>query len=397
MISDQKLFFRVVLFKPGTFLLACLMVLGVGCSKKKAPEFPPLPVETAVAVQKDVPRYLETFGTLTALADVDIKSQVTGKILEVHFKEGQKVQEGDLLFSIDSSEYKADVDKMKAALKVDQVDLKLKQDTLERNRPLVAKDLVSQQEFEKLQTEVETDEAQIALDQASLELAKINLGYCSIKSPVTGIIGKRLVDAGNIVQENTGPTLANVKSMDELYVDFTVSDRDLAEIRKAMAAETLKVELHVPDDKTVYSGELKLIENSINNTTGTIFLRAIVPNKDAALWPGQFIYVRLILGTEKNAVLVPYQATQLGQKGAFAFVVTADKTADLRPLTLGSRQGDDIVIEKGIKAGETVVTSGQISLSPGVPVVEVPAQQTGSPATAAAASTSPKKAGAKNK
>ncbi|MFH1207967.1 MAG: efflux RND transporter periplasmic adaptor subunit [Candidatus Omnitrophota bacterium] len=332
---------------------------------------PPRPVQTSVALQKDVPSYIEAFGNLAALVNVDIKSQVTGKVLQAHFKQGQRVAAGDLLFTIDPSEYKAAVDKAQAVVQADNVDMKMKKDTLERNRGLASKELVSQQDFEKYETDVEAAEAKTTLDKAELVLAEINLDYCSIKSPVNGVTGKVLVDPGNIVLANNGPTLANVKAIDTLYVDFTVTDRQLQAIRSAMAAGVLKAEVRVPDDGKSYAGELKLIENAIDNTTGTISLRAIVPNEDNALWAGQFVYVKLILGIQKGAVLIPYAAAQLGQKGTFAFVVTPEGKADLRILRTGSRQGDDIVVENGVKAGEKVVTSGQMGLSSGVPVKDV--------------------------
>ncbi|MFA5167591.1 MAG: efflux RND transporter periplasmic adaptor subunit [Candidatus Omnitrophota bacterium] len=336
----------------------------------------PRPVQTGVAIQKDVPRYIEAFGNLAALVNVDIKSQVTGKILQAHFKQGQKVAEGDLLFTIDPSEYQAALDKAQAILRADEVNLKMKKDTLERNRGLASKELVSQQDFEQYETDVEAGEAKMTLDKAEVALAKINLDYCSIKSPVNGVTGKVLVDPGNIVLANNGPTLANVKAIDTLYVDFTVTDRQLQEIRDAMASGILKVEVRVPDDGKSYTGELKLIENTIDNTTGTISLRAIVSNEKNALWAGQFVYVKLILGIQEGAVLIPYSAAQLGQKGTFAFVVTPEGTADLRILETGSRQGDDIVVEEGIRGNERVVTVGQMGLSSGVPVKEIPAQAT---------------------
>ena len=348
------------------------LIFESGCSKKKGiPSTPPRPVQTAVAVQKDVPFYIEAFGNLAALVNVDIKSQVTGKILEAHFKQGQRVAEGDLLFTIDPSEYKAAVDKAKAVVRADDVDMKMKKDTLERNRGLASKELVSQQDFEKYETDVDVVEAKTTLDKAELVLAEINLDYCSIKSPVNGVTGKVLVDPGNIVLANNGPTLANVKAIDTLYIDFTVTDRQLEAIRKAMASGVLKVEVRVPDDGKAYVGELKLIENSIDNTTGTISLRAIVPNEGNTLWAGQFVYVKLILGIQKDAVLIPYSAAQLGQKGTFAFVVTPENKADLRILKTGSRQGDSIVVEDGVKTGEKVVTSGQMGLSPGALVKEI--------------------------
>ncbi len=365
------------------FFAVSLLILGSGCSgKKETPAMSPRPVQTAVAIQKDVPFYIEAFGNLAALVNVDIKSQVTGKILQAHFKQGQRVAEGDLLFTIDPSEYKAALEKAQAVLQADEVDMKMKKDTLERNRGLASKELVSQQDFEKYETDVDAAQAKLTLDRAELALAQINLDYCSIKSPVNGVTGKVLVDPGNIVLANNGPTLANVKAIDTLYVDFTVTDRQLQAIRSAMAAGILKAEVRVPDDGRSYVGELKLIENTIDNTTGTISLRAIVPNEGNALWAGQFVYVKLILGIQKDAVLIPYSAAQLGQKGPFAFVVTPDNKADLRILQTGSRQGDDIVVEDGVKKGEKVVTSGQIGLSPGVPVKEtqpdLPAQRAAS-------------------
>jgi len=351
------------------------LIFGNGCSEKKEiPPMPPRPVQAAVADQKDVPFYIESFGNLAALANVDIKSQVTGKILQAHFKQGQRVAEGDLLFTIDPAEYKAALDKAKALVRADDVDMKMKKDTLERNRGLASKELVSQQDFEKYETDVDAAEAKTTLDKAELALAQINLDYCSIKSPVNGVTGKVLVDPGNIVLANNGPTLANVKAIDTLYVDFTVTDRQLQAIRNAMAAGILKAEVRVPDDGKAYVGELKLIENAVDNTTGTISLRAIVPNDGNALWAGQFVYVKLILGIQKGAVLIPYAAAQLGQKGIFAFVVTPEGKADLRLLKVGSRQGDDIVVEDGVKKGEKVVTVGQMGLSSGTPVKEIPAQ-----------------------
>ena len=335
---------------------------------------PPRPVQTAVAIQKDVPFYIESFGSLAALVNVDIKSQVTGKILQAHFKQGQRVAEGDLLFTIDPAEYKASLDKAQAVVRADDVDMKMKKDTLERNRGLASKELVSQQDFEKYETDVEAAEAKTTLDKAEMVLAQINLDYCSIKSPVNGVTGKVLVDPGNIVLANNGPTLANVKAIDTLYVDFSVTDRQLQAIRSAMAAGILKAEVRVPDDGKSYVGELKLIENAIDNTTGTISLRAIVPNEGNALWAGQFVYVKLILGIQKDAVLIPYAAAQLGQKGIFTFVVTPEGKADLRILKVGSRQGDDIVVEDGVKKDEKVVTVGQMGLSPGMSVKEIPVQ-----------------------
>lgn len=343
-----------------------------GCEKKGTVELPARPVRTAVAVQKDVPYYIESFGNLRALKSVDVKSQVTGQVVEVHFTEGTKVAKGDLLFTIDPRTYKAELDKAQAQLEVDKFDLKLKKDTLERNRPLVAKKLISDQDFDKIETDVDGAGARVRLDEAQVQMAKINLDYCSITAPVDGQTGKVQVDPGNIVLANDGPALVNIKKIDVLYVDFTVTDRDLGLVRKAMAAGVLKVEVIVSGNSgKVHTGELKLIENAVDNTTGTIFLRAVVENKENELWAGQFVEVRLVLGIQNAAVLVPADAVQYGQAGTFVFAVTPDGKADLRLVKTGVREGSDIVIQSGIVAGEKVVTFGQMGLSPGCAVKDV--------------------------
>jgi multidrug efflux system membrane fusion protein len=352
-------------------------VIFCGCGKKYEVELPPRPVRTAVAIQKDVPYYIESFGNLIALKSVDIKSQVTGQIVEVHFTEGRKVARGDVLFTIDPRTYKSELDKAQAQLEVDKFELKLKKDTQERNRPLVKKKLISDQDFDKIETDVDAAEAQVRLDDAAVQIARINYDYCTIAAPIDGETGKVQVDPGNIVLANDGPTLVNIKLIDTLYVDFTVTDRDLALVRKAMAEGALKAEVVVSGNSgKVYTGELKLIENAVDNTTGTIFLRAVVPNKENELWAGQFVDVRLILGIRNAAVLVPSDAVQYGQAGPFVFVVTPENKADLRLVKTGNRDGGSIVIEKGIRAGETVVTFGQMGLSPGCSVKDVGGQVT---------------------
>ncbi len=343
-----------------------------GCGRPRTQESRPRPVETAVAIEKDMPVYIESFGNLKTPYDVDIKSQVTGQIQEVHFKEGQETKKSDLLFIIDPSIYKAQVDKAQAALAQDLADLKLKEDTLRRNKKLLEKQLISLQDFDKYQTDVASARAKAKLDKAALELAIINLDYCFIRSPIDGLTGKRQVDPGNIVSANTGPVLVNIKAIDSFYIDFTIPEMELGRLRKAMGEGKLKVGilLEGAPDKP-YSGELQFLDNAVDNTTGTVALRAIISNKDRSLWAGQFVRVRLILSIDKNAVIVPYQAVQLGQKGNYLFAVTPDNKADLRIVNVGSREKDYIVIEDGIKAGDRVVTAGQMGLSPGASIIDV--------------------------
>ncbi|NQT32479.1 MAG: efflux RND transporter periplasmic adaptor subunit [Candidatus Omnitrophica bacterium] len=365
---DNKQKLRII----GVVIVTIFVIMHVrGCvERNRKAKVQPRLVQTAIARKKTVPIYVDSFGTLSSPENVDIKAQVTGKIIEVNFVQGKEVAKGDLLFTIDPAPYQADLDKAEAALKKDMVQLKLKSDTLERNMSLIEKDLISQQEYETYQTEVAALAAQVELDKADIESAKINLNYCYIKSPIDGLTGKRRVDIGNIVPANTGPVLVNVKEIDELYLDFTLPERDLAEVRKAMEDNILDAQVSVPGDgKKTYSGKLEFIDNKVDDDTGTFALRATITNDDRALWPGQFVTIRLILGTEKDAVLVPYDAAQVGKQGYYVFVVKGHK-ADLRDVTAGSRQGDDIVIEKGVKAGERVVTVGQLGLNQGMPVFD---------------------------
>lgn len=354
------------------FMLICVALLVLGCSREKVQKEPPAkPVETAIVTENDVPIFIDSFGNLTAPYSVDIKSQVTGQITEVHFKDGDVVSKGDMLFTIDPSPYKADLDKAEAALAEDQANLKLAIATRKRNKTLVEKELISQQDYDQCVTNVAALEAKVRLDYADIDLAKINLNYCYIRSPIDGLTGKRQVDPGNIVPANEGPVLVNIKTIDPLYIDFTVPEVDFYRVRQAMSEEKLKVQI-LPEGGTgkAHSGDLEFFDNTVDNTTGTISLRAVVENKDRQLWAGQFVRVRLILGIKKNAVLVPYESVQLGQKGAYLFVVTPDNKADLRFIKTGDREDDHIIVEDGVKTGEKVVTEGQLGLSPGVTVLE---------------------------
>lgn len=368
-ISENKRILKIILI---LFFAMWLTSHIKSCQRQMAESaIYPRTIQTARATKKDVPLYVDSFGTLSSPEDVDIKAQVTGKILEVNFKQGTEVAKGDLLFTIDPKEYEADVEKAKGALAQDEADLELKKITLARNEQLIDKDLVSKQDIDQYKTDVLAAEAQVELDRASLELAKINLEYCYIRSPIDGLTGKRQVDVGNIVSANTGPVLVNIKKIDKLYLDFTLPERDLVKVRKAMKENALNVEVTVPgEEDTKYSGVLQFVDNVVDDDTGTFALRAIVDNESRDLWAGQFVDVRLILGIEKGATVVPYDAVQIGKKGYYVFVAKRKK-ADLRVVEVGTRQEDNIVIEKGVKPGEVVVTVGQLGLSPGYPVIDV--------------------------
>jgi multidrug efflux system membrane fusion protein len=357
------------------FLVAYFIYAHIETSKKK-PEstIPPRPVKTAKAVTKDVDLYIESFGTLSGNKSVNIVSQVTGQIEAIHFDEGDKIKKGQLLISIDDKSYQADIESAQAALEEDMASLKLKEDALKRNELLYNKKLISDFDFEKFKTDVVAAQAAVGVDEANLKTAQINLDYCKITSPINGVAGKNKLDPGNVVTANSGPTLVNIKTIDPLSVDFTITERYLSAIRDAMKSGKLNVIIR-PDDiqEKEYSGYLKAIDNSVDTDSGTILLTADVPNDNRELWPGQFVKVKLIIGMQKEAVLVPYTAIQLGQNGNYIFVISKDNEAELRDkIQTGIRSGDNIVIKDGgVKSGETVVIEGQMGLAPGAPVVDI--------------------------
>ena len=353
--------------------LVYFIILHFKAEKKApAPTMPPRPVKTAKAFTKSVDNYIESFGNLSADQSVDIISQVTGQIKEIKFCEGDIVKKGQLLVIIDEATYKAELDKDEAALMQDKIDLALKKDALKRNQQLFEKKLISEFDFEKYKSDVAAAEAALKMDNANIESAKINLSYCKITSPIDGVAGKKLVDAGNIVTANQGPKLSNIKTIDPLSINFTISERYLSILREAMAKGQLKVTIK-PDDysQKEYEGVLKAIDNIVDNDTGTISLKAKIPNEAKELWPGQFVRVRLVINIADNAILIPYEAIQLGQNGDYIYVITDGKAEIRDSLETGIRDGDNIVVKDKIKAGETVVTVGQMGLAPGVPVVDI--------------------------
>jgi multidrug efflux system membrane fusion protein len=346
--------------------------------KTPPPHMPPKPVQTAIATAKDSPVYIETFGSIVPPEDVNIKSQVEGEIKEVHFNDGQDVKKGDLLFTIDPSTYKAQLDKAKAQIVQDQADLNLKKTTLDRNKKLLTDKLISQQQYDQYQTDVDSSTAKLVLDQANAELANINLGYCRISSPIDGRAGKCMVDPGNIITANTGATLVNIKTIDPMYLDFTVPERDLPRVRQAMDAGVLKAVFTLQgDDKNSFEGDIIFLDNTVDNSTGTVMMRARCDNANRALWAGQFANIHLILKMEKDAVLVPYEAVRISLKGPYVFAVGADNKVELKIITTGNRQGDDIVVNTGVSKGEKVVTVGQLGLSPGMVVEDITSEKSG--------------------
>lgn len=325
----------------------------------KAAQPAPRPASVAKVITKDVPLYLDEIGTCAAYETVQVQAQVSGVINARHFQDGSEVKKGDLLFTIDPRPYQAVLDQAKAQAALDQLNLKRQED-------LRARKVIAQQEYD-------TSLANAQKSQAAVEAAQVNFDYCFIKSPINGRIGLRNVDVGNLVGPST-PALVTIQGLDPIYTDFTVAENDLPLVRKYLGGSNVKVETYLADGSiTPRVGDLYFIDHAVQPGSGTVKARGVTPNSDRALWPSEFVLVRFILDTLKDATLVPTQAVQISQAGPFVFVVKADNTVELRPVTPGQRQqGDLTVIESGVKPDETVVVTGQLALSPGGKIAPQP-------------------------
>jgi multidrug efflux system membrane fusion protein len=351
-------------------LLACLLA-SAGCtegnesSAQSGFERPPAAVIVATAAAVDVPVYLDEVGRCVAREQVTLQPQVSGRITEIHFADGADLKAGDLLFTIDPRPFRAELAAAEAALAQSKAALELARVELTRVAGLVEKKAAAQQELDTGRNAVTVSEARVQQNQAAVETARLNLEYTSLKSPIAGKAGRRLVDAGNTVKANETALLV-IQRMDPIYADFNVAERDLSAVQQSLAKAPPRAEVRIPDEPGApRAGEVTFVDNAVQEGTGTVQLRATIANADRRLWPGRFVKVRLILDTLKGAVLVPSVAPQVSANGAFVYVVSDDSTAEFRPVTLGQRQGDRIVIASGLKAGERVVTQGHIGIMPG--------------------------------
>jgi multidrug efflux system membrane fusion protein len=351
---------------PSVAALSLCLLIGYGC-ERNAPaslERPPAPVSVAQAIAQDVPVYLDAIGKVVAREVVSIQPQVSGRITQIHFVDGADVKVGQVLFTIDARPYQAQLNAALANLAQARAALELARVNFSRVESVTDPRAVSRQDYDAKKNAVAVAEAQVQQNQAAVDNARLNLDYCTIRSPINGRAGQRLVDLGNVVAPNNSPLLV-IQRLDPIYADFTITEKDLSAVQQNMARRTLRVEVRLPDERDeARGGELTFIDNAVQEGTGTVKLRATVVNRDRRFWPGRFANIRLILGTHRNAVLVPAAAPQMSAKGSFVYVVKEDSTAELRPVTLAQRHGDLVVVERGVKAGERVVTNGQLGVTP---------------------------------
>jgi multidrug efflux system membrane fusion protein len=330
---------------------------------------PGSPVIVATAVQKDLPVQVKTIGKAEAYSTVFVKAQVGGEITRVDFREGQDVKKGNLLFSIDSRPYEIALKQATSLLEKDRALLKNAEGDVKRYKELVQKDYVTKEQYDQLIANSEVLVASVKADEASVADAKLQLERCQVRSPIDGRTGSLLIHPGNIIRANDTVSAVVIYQITPIYVAFSVPEQNLPKIKEFMAKGDLKVEAILSEiNSAPIPGVLTFVDNSIDTATGTILLKATFPNKDQALWPGQFLNVALTLTTEKNVVVIPSQAIQTSQGGQYVFVVKDDLTAEMRPVKPDRSAGELTVVAEGLKPGEKVVTDGQLRLVPGARV-----------------------------
>jgi multidrug efflux system membrane fusion protein len=394
---------------------ACLALIACNSTRPSAKGpgrggFPPSPVTAAKADQRDIPVQLREIGSVDPIAVIAVKAQIGGELTKVFFHEGDDIHKGQQLFEIDPRPYQQAIDQAQAAIEKDNALVSQAQANLSRDRvqtanakeqadryEALAKDgLISKDQNSTYQTTfnsqnealradeaaINSAKASLNVDKAALETARLNLSYCSINSPIDGRAGSLLVQAGNLVKANDTTALVNINQLEPVNVTFSVPEQYLDEIRAYSKEKPLAVTaLLSPDNIAVVNqktgnqnssdrkvGRMTFIDNLVDNTTGTIKLKAVFPNTDHALWPGQFVNVIMTLRTLRGVIVIPSEAVQSGQQGQFVFILNADQTVVNRPVKLGQTFENQIVVESGVAPGETVITDGQMRLVPGTRV-----------------------------
>jgi membrane fusion protein, multidrug efflux system len=336
---------------------------------------PGIPVTAGTVAIQDVPVFLHGIGTVQAYNSVAIKSRVDGQIVSVAFKEGQDVKEGDLLFQIDPRGYQAALEQAQAAKQKDEANLVGAQADLDRYEKLLTPGWQTRQSYDQQKAQVAQLQAAIKGDIAQIDTAKINLGYTDIRSPIDGRLGARLVDKGNIVHANDNTALVMITELKPIFVSFTLPQETLDDVHENHKQAPLVVRAYSGDGKKqLAEGKLTLIDNMIDQTTGTIHLKARFENEDERLWPGEFVSLRVILTMRKGVPTVPQQTVQQGPNGSYAYVIKPDDTVERRAVDLASIQDGIAIVTKGLSPGERVVVDGQYRLTEGVHVTPTPLQ-----------------------
>ncbi len=383
-------------FRPHLLIvLAPLLALAAGCSKKAAPTAraggSAVPVQVAVAVQQDVPRRIESIGTVQAVRTVSVKSQVDGVIAQVHFKEGDDLKAGDPLVTLDRRPFENSLRSARADLANARAMADQAQADLDRYQRLDQQAAVSKEEYIQYVTKAETTKAMVQAREAAVANAELQLGYTEIRAPIAGRTGQRLLHEGALVKANDNNfTIVTINQLNPVAVTYSVPERTLEEIRSALAAGRAAVS--VTDRSTGLTrenGKLDFVDNTVDPATGMITLKALFANDDQALWPGRFVYAITQVGIDPAAIVVPSSAVQNSQNGSTVYVLKSDSTVELRTVKVARTAGDNSLLTSGVKAGETVVTDGQLRLLPGMKAE--PRQLSGAPIVDSSTAENPKK------
>lgn len=344
----------------------CLLAACGGKAQSKSagrPAMPPAPVTVAVAAQAPVPIELNAIGNAQAYRTVQVKSMVDGQIERVLFKQGDDVHAGQLLFQLDKRPFQAALDQALGKLAQDKATAANSRALAGRDTALWKAGVLAAQDAQTQEAQAQANEAAVVADNAAVETAKVNLGYTSIRAPISGRAGALLVDIGNLVKSNDANPLTTINQIEPIYVAFNIPEAQLPAVR-ARAQAGLQVQAFVPNGNQAETGRLTFIDNTVDQTTGTIKLMGTFANRDRKLWPGEFFNVRLVLGTDPHAIVVPASAVQSGENGKYIYVVRPDGTAVMQPVTSSRSYRELAVIDKGIQPGERVIVDGQYRVIP---------------------------------
>jgi multidrug efflux system membrane fusion protein len=373
-------------------VLGLALVLGAAaCSSAEAAASDPgkasgghaIPVTAAEVTQQDIPIFLEGLGSVTAFQTVTVHTQVDGRLDKVLFREGQQVKRNEPIAQVDPRPYQIQLRQAQGALAKDQATLEDGELTLARDLALVRKQLAPQQTVDDQQAVVDQAKGNLEVDQAQIAAAKLNLDYARITSPIDGVTGIRQVDQGNIIHAADPNGIVVITSLDPIAVYFTLPEDDLVRVNRELQKAPLEVDAYERDGATkLGTGKLALVDNEINQATATLKLKAVFENPERALWPNQFVKIRLRLATLPKALVVPAPVVQRGPGGTYAYVILKDDTVELRPIEVDSQTGDLVIIAKGLEAGERVVADSQNLLHPPAPAIPPsPDNPAGTPAT----------------
>ena len=367
---------RVPKIFPSLSLLAALSLGGCGHTQasqqsggsgaiSRPQETSAVPVMIAPVERKTIPVQLPAIGTGKAYQSVSVESQVAGIVQEVHYHQGQFVKKGDLLVTLDRSSFVAALSQAQAVLARDKAQAQYNQAELQRSQQLQQQGVISKEQYDQALAASTSSAATVRSDEAAVQTAQIELSYCSIYAPISGVTGAQLVYPGATVKANDLPVLVVINQVSPIYVTFSVPQQYLEPIERAMAGSHLPVQATPPNDSAAEKGLLTFLNNTVDPSTGTIELMASFPNTDHHLWPGQFSNVLLDLGEQQNVLVVPSQAVQAGQEGDYVFVVKPDMTVDVRQVKIGQTVNNQTEVLQGLSSAETVVTDGQVRLVPG--------------------------------